>query len=59
MLLNTDKTNVMLITTRQKRIHINENIPSLSYNDVELQITTGAKILGVNIDENLIWINHF
>ena len=59
MLLNTDKTKVMLITTRQKRLHINENILSLSYNDVELQITTGDKILGVNIDENLIWNNHY
>ena len=35
------------------------NFLSLSYNDVELQITTGDKILGVNIDENLIWNNHF
>ena len=59
MLLNTDKTKVMLITTRQKRLHINENILSLSYNDVELQITTGDKILGVNIDENLVWNNHY
>ena len=59
MLLNTDKIKVMLITTRQKRLHINENILSLSYNDVELQITTGDKILGVNIDENLIWNNHY
>ena len=59
MLLNTDKTKVMLITTRQKRIHINENILSFSYNDVELQITTEGKKLGVNIDENLIWNNHY
>ena len=57
MLLNTEKTKVMIITTRQKRMHINENILSLSYNDVELQVTTGDKILGVNIDENLIWNN--
>ena len=49
----------MLITTRQKRLHINKNILSLSYNDVELQITTGDKILTVNIDENLIWNNHY
>ena len=59
MLLNTDKTKVMLITTRQKQLHINENILSFSYNDVELQITTGDKILGVNIDVNLIWNNHY
>ena len=29
------------------------------YNDTELQITTGDKILGVNIDENLTWSNHY
>ena len=43
----------MLITTKQNRLHINENILSLSYNNVELQVhvTTGDKILGVNMDE--------
>ena len=46
MLLNTDKTKLMIITTRQKRLHIDENILTLSYNDTELQITTGDKILG-------------
>ena len=30
MLLNTEKTKVMLITTRQKKLHINENTFSLS-----------------------------
>ena len=59
MLLNTDKSKVMLIKTRQKRLHINANILSHSYNDVELQITKGDKIPGVNIDENLIWNKHF
>ena len=59
MLLNTDKTKVMIITTRQKRLHLDENILTLSYNDNELQLTTGDKILGVNIDENLTWTNHY
>ena len=59
MLLNTDKTKVMIITTRQKRLHINENILTLSYNETELQKRTGDKILGVNIDENLTWNNHY
>ena len=59
MLLNTEKTKVMLITTRQKRLHINENSLSLSYNNVELQVTTGDKILGVNMGENLLWNNHY
>ena len=37
----------MLITTRPKRLHINENSLSLSYNNVELQVTIDDKILGV------------
>ena len=49
----------MPLTTRQKILHINENILLLSYNNVELQVTTGDKILGVNNDENLLWNNHY
>ena len=59
MLLNTEKTKIMIITTRQKRLHIDESILSLSYNDVDLEITTGDKILGINIDANLTWSDHF
>ena len=50
MLLNTAKTKIMIITTRQKRRHID---------DVDLEITTGHKILGINIDANLTWSDHF
>ena len=54
MLLNVEKTKVMLITTRQKRLHIDESILSpclsLTYNDTNLHITTGDKILCVNIE---------
>lgn len=59
MLLNTEKTKVMIITTRQKRIHIDESILTLSYNGTELNLTTADKILGVNIDANLTWNEHF
>lgn len=59
MLLNTEKTKVMLVTTRQRRLRIDESLFSLTYNDIDLQITTGEKILGVNIDENMQWNNHF
>ena len=43
----------MLITTREKRIRLHENIFSLTYNDINLQLTTGDKTLGVNVDQNL------
>ena len=59
MLLNTKKTKVMLISTRQKRIRLDTRLLSLTYNEIHLQLTTGDKILGVYIDENFQWNNHF
>ena len=59
MLLNTEKTKVMLISTRQKRIRLDTRLLSLTYNETDLQLTTGDKILGVYIDENFQWNNHF
>ena len=59
MILNTEKTKVMLIATIQKRLHITESILSLTYNNIDLQITTGVKTININIDQNLQWTNHF
>ena len=59
MVLNTEKTKIMLITTRQKRLYVNENNLKLSYNNIDLQVTSGDKILGVYIDKNLQWNNHY
>lgn len=42
----------MLITTRQKRQRLDTSLLSLSYNELDLQITTGDKILGVYKDDN-------
>ena len=36
MLLNTGKTKVMLITTRQRRIRLDASLLSLSYNEIDL-----------------------
>ena len=47
------KKKKMLITTRQKRIRLHEDLFNLTYNDINLQLTTGDKILGVNVDQNL------
>lgn len=57
--LTPKKTKVMLITTRQKRLRLHEDLLNLTYNDINLQLTTGDKILGVNVDQNLQWTNHF
>ncbi|MCG8112744.1 MAG: reverse transcriptase domain-containing protein [Candidatus Thiodiazotropha taylori] len=59
MVLNTDKTKVMLITSRQKRLMLQNPVLSLMYNGITIRMTTGDKILGVHVDENLIWNNHF
>ena len=55
MVLNTLKTKVMLITSRQKRNNLLEDILSLKYNDLDIKTTTSDKILGVYVDENLSW----
>ena len=49
----------MPITNRQRRKFLTENNLSLSYNDIELQIICCKKILGVHLDDNLEWNNHF
>ena len=59
MVLNTLKTKVMLITSRQKRNNLHESELSLKYNDIDIKMTTSDKILGVYVDENLTWNNHY
>ena len=49
----------MIMTTRRKRLLIDGSTLSLSYNDVDLEITTGDKTLGINTDANLTWSDHF
>ncbi|MES9882038.1 MAG: reverse transcriptase family protein, partial [Sedimenticola sp.] len=59
MLLNTDKTKVMLLTTRQKRTSMADKTLELKYDNIDLHMTTGDKILGIHVDENLQWNDHF
>ena len=54
MLLNTDKTKVMfIITTRQKRATLSEDVLALKYDDINLHLSNIEKVLGIYIDENL------
>ena len=46
MLLNTEKTKVVLISTRQKIIRLDTRLLSLTYNETDLQLTTGDKNTG-------------
>ena len=59
MLINTDKTKVMFITSRQKRCNLTDASFHLKCNNIDLKLTKGDKILGANIDENLIWDSHY
>lgn len=59
MLLNTDKTKVMFLTSRQKRATLSDKGLTLIYDGVNLELSSNEKVLGINIDENLIWNTHF
>ena len=59
MVLNKDKTKVMLITSRQKRHILHNPCLSLRYDEIDIKMTTADKILGVQVDEILMWNNHF
>ena len=37
------ENKIMLITIRKKRVRLNENLFCLTYNDIDLQLTTGDK----------------
>ena len=52
MVLNTLKTKVLLITSRQNRNNLYEGDLYLKYNDIDIKLTTRDKILGVYVDEN-------
>lgn len=57
MVLNAAKTKVLLITTQQKGSQwVNKDL-SLHYKDFNLELTTGDKLIGVHINENLQWEN--
>ena len=58
MLLNTEKTKVMLITTSQKRLHLHNSILNLTFNNDSLKNIDNDKVLGVYIDNNLTWSIH-
>ena len=58
MLINTEKTNLMLIASRQKRNSLIDSDLKITFNDIDLKISSDEKILGVHVDQN-VWNNHF
>ena len=59
MVINTDKTKVMLIKSRQKRYNLQNDNLLLNSSGVDLKLSSNEKILGVQIEENLIWNGQF
>ena len=59
MLLNTDKSKLMLIASRLKRNSLIDSDFNLTYNKFDLKNSTNEKILGVHVDQNFVWNNHF
>lgn len=57
MVINQDKTKAMLITTRQRRSRIDDSLKILC-NNLQLSTVTSEKVLGVQIDNNLLWTEH-
>ena len=57
MVLNTEKSNVMLKTSRQRRSNLQNPNLSQRYNGIDIKMTTICKILGVQVDKNLLWNN--
>ena len=59
IVMNTDKTKAMLIISRQKRYNLKNSDLSLNFKDADLKLTSNEKVLGVHIDDNLLWNGHF
>ena len=59
MLINTEKTKLMLIASRQKRNSLIDSDLKITFNDIDLKISSNEKILGVHVDQNFVWNNHF
>ena len=59
MIINIDKTKLMLISSRQKRKIMKDNKLAIVYDNFDLQLTSCKRVFGVHIDDNLTWTNHF
>ena len=58
MALNFDKTKFMIVTTRQKRQILQKNPPRIHIAGTEIEEVDSHKVLGVIVDNNLLWSNH-
>ena len=57
MAINIDKTKAMIVTTRQKRSMMEDTF-HITLNDMALSQVPTEKVLGVQVDNNLMWTDH-
>ena len=58
-LINTEKTKLMLIASRQQRNSLIDSDLKITFNDKNFKNSSNEKILGVHVDQNFVWNNHF
>ncbi len=58
LVLNTDKTVCMVLSTRQRRATVPECKINLTINNESIKQVSEAKLLGMLVDENLSWDRH-
>ncbi len=58
MVINMDKTKTMLITTQQRRTRLDDSSLHINFNNTSLKTLENDKILGVQVDNNLLWTDH-
>ena len=58
MIMNSDKTKSMVISTRHKLNHLPSYSLNQVINDTQIQQVDTYKLLGLNVDETLLWHPH-
>ena len=58
MLVHPNKTESMLICSRQKRQIISRDNINIFVNNNPINQVTKRKLLGIVIDQNLLWTDH-
>ena len=58
MVINAEKTKIMLITTRHKWQHLSTTDPNVQINGENIPVVTSERLFGVQIDHFLAWFSH-
>ena len=58
MVINTDKTKVMMITTQQRWLELEKKEPDVFIRGQRLEVVEHEKLLGLQLDHFLTWSTH-